>query len=121
MLSCALLTTLPPRALAVLVFAAGLTMGSGAVLASGPRLLRYRWVRAKIGLTVLVAAAGAASLAHQFAAAVVLRSFGVLMLAAVLALSVLRPGRVRSVSTGRHHLKPGGPTRTAPAAPAGER
>jgi hypothetical protein len=121
MLSCALLTTLPPRALAVLVFAAGLTMGSGAVLASGPRLLRYRWVRAKIGLTVLVAAVGAASLAHQFAAAAVLRSFGVLMLAAVLALSVLRPGRVRSVSTGRHHLKPGGPTRTAPAAPAGER
>jgi hypothetical protein len=102
MLSCALLVALPPRALAVLVFAAGLTMGSGAVLASGPRLLRYRWVRAKIGLTVLVAAAGAASLAHQFAAAAVLRGFGVLMLAVVLALSVLRPGRVRSVSTGRH-------------------
>jgi hypothetical protein len=103
MLSCALLVSLPPRALAVLVFTAGLTMASGAVLASGPRLLRYRWVRAKIGLTVLVAAAGAASLAHQFAAAAVLRSFGVLMLAVVLALSVLRPGRVRSVPTGRHH------------------
>jgi hypothetical protein len=95
-------------------------MASGTVLASGPRLLRYRWVRAKIGLTVLVAAAGAASLAHQFAAAAMLRSFGVLMLAVVLALSVLRPGRVRSVPTGKHHLKSGGQTRTAPAAPVGE-
>jgi hypothetical protein len=104
----------------VLVFTAGLTIGSGAVLASGPRLLRYRWVRAKIGLTVLVAAAGVASLAHQFAAATVLRGFGALMLATVLALSVLRPGRVRSVTTGKHHLKSGGPTKTAPAAPAGE-
>jgi hypothetical protein len=89
-------------------------MGSGAVLASGPRLLRYRWVRAKIGLTALVAAAGVASLVHQFAAAAALRSFGVLALVAVLALSVLRcGGGVKSAPVGRHRLTPVGPqTRT---------
>jgi hypothetical protein len=111
---------LTPRALAVLVFTAVLAMASGAVLAS-ERLLRYRWVRAKIGLTALVAATGVASLVHQFAAAAALRSFGVLALVGVLVLSVLRPSGVKPTPVGRHRLTPDGPqTRTTPAELEGE-
>jgi hypothetical protein len=112
---------LTPRALAVLVLTAALAIASGAVLAS-ERMLRYRWVRAKIGLTALVVAAGVASLVHQFAAAATLRGFGVLALVVVLALSVLRcGGGVKPASVGRHRLTPGDPqTRTTPAELEGE-
>lgn len=91
----------------VLVFVAMITMTSGAVLAAG-RLASYRWVRWKFVATGIVALLGSLSLTTELH----LKWVGVILLAGVLALSVLRPGGKITRRTPKHR------TTTVRGAPA---